>query len=228
MESNSWLEVLRKSAPGLILVALSVGATAVFLAKTLPTRQLRTVAYVRSGDSVSTGHLRELVAAGSRDGVSVAEIVVFNDYACPQCQALHDTLSAVRDRTGHALRITLIQFPQSAIHPWAFRAAIAVECAARARNLHRADSALFARTDTTAQDWIEESSLTGLTGEAREHASSCMQRRETRPVVESQIRLARSMRIPGTPATVIGGRIWLGVLPGDTLAALLKSTGGSR
>lgn len=57
-------------------------------------------------------------------------LVVYGDFECPFCGALHSTVAQLRDQFGDALRVVFRHFPMGTMHPHARSAAKAAEAAA--------------------------------------------------------------------------------------------------
>ena len=59
-------------------------------------------------------------------------VVVYDDFQCPYCSRMHQTLNDVRRATATGIKVVYKDFPLTEIHPWAERAAIDSECLAKA------------------------------------------------------------------------------------------------
>ena len=209
-------------ALGLTVLAISIGASAVFVTKMLPPRASGDMGFMRSGDSVPA--VQRIVAAATPvDSIAGdGDLTIFVDYECPQCKALHDTLDGLTRRTGTGISVRVIHFPQSAIHPHAFAASVGFACAAKFGNAGRAHRQLFSGTDSLTPARIQLAALEGMIGNTRDSVRVCIKRADTRDVVSANSSLAKELRVPGTPATVIAGRIWLGAIHGDSILSLLR------
>lgn len=63
-------------------------------------------------------------------GAGAIEIVEYSDFQCPACGAAFPHLTAFMEQYGDRARLTYTHFPLTGIHPFAFKAAEAAECAA--------------------------------------------------------------------------------------------------
>jgi protein-disulfide isomerase len=58
-------------------------------------------------------------------------VVVFDDFQCPYCSRMHQTIRDVLKTYGDRIKVVYKNFPLTQIHPWAKRAAIDSDCLAR-------------------------------------------------------------------------------------------------
>jgi protein-disulfide isomerase len=58
-------------------------------------------------------------------------VVVYDDFQCPYCSTMHQTLNDVLKSYGDRIKVVYKDFPLSQIHPWAERAAVDSECLAK-------------------------------------------------------------------------------------------------
>lgn len=82
-------------------------------------------------------------------------LVEYGDYECPSCGAAHPVVKAVQARLGRRLRFVFRNFPLSAVHPHAERAAEATEAAATQGQFWAMHDILFEN-----QDALDDEDLT--------------------------------------------------------------------
>ena len=58
-------------------------------------------------------------------------VVVYDDFQCPYCSRMHQTLNDVLKSYGDRIKVVYKDFPLMEIHPWAERAAIDSDCLAK-------------------------------------------------------------------------------------------------
>jgi protein-disulfide isomerase len=58
-------------------------------------------------------------------------VVVYDDFQCPYCSRMHQTLNDVLKSYGDRIKVVYKDFPLTEIHPWAERAAIDSGCLAK-------------------------------------------------------------------------------------------------
>jgi protein-disulfide isomerase len=146
--------------------------------------------------------LEDATVVGSRQ--ARVAVVEFSDFACPFCgRFAQETLPGLRRKyidTGQVL-FAFRHLPLEAIHPLAFKAAEAAECAGLQRNFWAMHNRLFENPKA-----LDEGSL-------REHAAAiglavdpflaCL-KGQMAERVRSDAALARTLQVSGTPTFFIG------------------------
>lgn len=117
---------------------------------------------------------QQLVLNGQRSGPEGApvQIVEFFDYECPFCKASEPALKAVRQKYPKKVAIIHENFPLTSIHPYAFKASIAAECARRQNpgKFMSYHNALFARQDQLGQfSYVQLAAQIGIADTASFH-----------------------------------------------------------
>ncbi|MFA6466253.1 MAG: thioredoxin domain-containing protein [Patescibacteria group bacterium] len=59
----------------------------------------------------------------------IINVIVYESFACPFCQADQETLKRVMEKFGMVLRLTIRDYPTEGIHPGVFEAHLAASCA---------------------------------------------------------------------------------------------------
>ena len=59
----------------------------------------------------------------------IINVIVYESFACPFCQADQETLKRVMEKFGMVLRMTIRDYPTEGIHPGVFEAHLAASCA---------------------------------------------------------------------------------------------------
>jgi protein-disulfide isomerase len=138
------------------------------------------------------------------DPTAKIALIVFSDFQCPFCGKLaRDTFPALEDhfvRQGKVL-VAFRQFPLEVIHPFAGKAAEAVECAGRQGKFWQMHDLLF-----QDQKHLDESSLRQRAqnlGLDRAQFASCLGGQATATIHED-IDMANSLHITSTPTILIG------------------------
>jgi protein-disulfide isomerase len=153
-------------------------------------------------------------------GESAETLLVFSDYQCPGCRILEASLDSLWTDTGGHISVKIRHYPLN-IHPLAVPAAVAVECAAKygaAPSLH---AKLFANADSLGFPRID-SLLQSAVGASNAHeARTCFESSATQERVEFDLKIARDLKLAGTPALITRGRVYYGGLGVDSLRSLL-------
>lgn len=139
-------------------------------------------------------------------------IVVFADFQCPYCADAQRTIKAILAADPDGVKILYRHLPLETIHPYAWTAALASECAGDQDAFPRYHDLLFA-----LQDSLGELSWTDLAVRADVADTSvfdrCVSEERHAGTVERDVLLARDLGIDRTPTFVIGDEAWRGVPP---------------
>ncbi len=164
----------------------------------------------------------DLSIAGPRIGSPHARTVIveFSDFQCPYCRKLQAVLDSLLSVSGDSVAVVFRHLPGRG-HPHAFAAAVASECAAQQLRFSQYAAILFAKSDSLGR--ISFTSLADRAGVADTAVfSRCLGGRAARARVEVDARLGRALGLPGTPTTVIGKRVLVGVVSLDSLRAIVS------
>jgi protein-disulfide isomerase len=151
----------------------------------------------------------EKVSIGSRPfrGSEGARVVMieFSDYQCPFCGRFYrDTLPLVDKEYIQAGKVKYVfnNLPLDDLHPAAFKAAQAVECAGDQGKFWDLHGRLFANQNILASiDWAAQAKVIGL---AQPQFDQCLQSGKTEAAVRAGVEQAGSLGIQATPTFVIG------------------------
>lgn len=152
-------------------------------------------------------------------------IVSFDDFQCPFCARMHQELfTQVMKDYGDKVRVIYKDYPLSAIHPWAMRAAVNANCLAAqdpdaywdyADHIHANQKDINDKPDAAAR--FAELDRSALDVAASRHldkakADACIQAQDETNVKKS-VELGRSLNIDSTPVLFINGERVLGAIP---------------
>jgi len=153
-------------------------------------------------------------------------IILFSDFQCPYCSQLAKTIRQdLPKKYGDKVRVTFVDFPLSAIHPWARAAAESAQC------LGAQNPAAF----WAFHDWIfdhqKETTPANLRDEtiaiAKQRSvdesklATCLDTHAPAAQIEQDLHTGRLLQIQQTPTFFVNGRTETGALPWDRLAALI-------
>jgi protein-disulfide isomerase len=152
-------------------------------------------------------------------------ITVFTDYECPFCKKFeNDTLSLVKKEYLPMGKVNIVyrDFPLTSMHPIAFTAAIATECAGEQgdeayRNYHEA---LFKQSERLTKEtlWDTAANL-NLDIPAFE---SCTTNQDTYFEVMTDMKAGRELGIAGTPYSYINGELVKGAVDFETMKEIIE------
>lgn len=146
-------------------------------------------------------------------------LVEFSDFQCPFCASVTPTIKRLRETYGDRLRIVWKDFPLTSIHPQAFKAAEAGQCAREQGKFWEYHDLLFAN-----QAALEPASLKKYAADAGLNATTfgaCLDAAKHNQRVQQQIEVGNSLGVSSTPSTFINGRLVSGAHPYETFAAII-------
>ncbi|MEO8478360.1 MAG: thioredoxin domain-containing protein [Gemmatimonadota bacterium] len=147
-----------------------------------------------------------LVAGGHRYGSANAKVVIveFGDFQCPACGRFHESLQAVIAKYGSDVAVVFRQWPLEELHPIAYAAARAAECASAQAAFKPMHDELFAQQDELGgKSLVSIAADAGVSDTAK--FAKCMEVQGRVDAIERDIELARSMELRGTPTIIING-----------------------
>lgn len=138
-------------------------------------------------------------------GKAEAAILVeeFSDFQCPACQAAQPTVKDMLQTLGDRIAFRYKHFPLLTIHPQAFRAALASECANDQGKFWDYHDKLFEKQPAFSRD-----ELVGYAGELGLDTGSfaaCLDSRAKSGVVREDMREAESRGVNSTPSFFVNG-----------------------
>jgi len=149
------------------------------------------------------------------------QIVVYSDFQCNFCRQLVPVLQQIRQEFPQEAAIVYRHFPLE-MHPRAFAAAVASECAGEQGAFWEYHDKLFTDGgDLSDAKFLEMASSLGLD---RERFRACLQSDRPRRVVDSNLREAAHLGLPGAPSVFVNGRRVEGALTHENLAKRIKES----
>jgi protein-disulfide isomerase len=135
-----------------------------------------------------------------------AIVVEFADFQCPYCARTRDEVARVLESSRRPIRFYFAHYPLTAIHPHAFRAAVAADCADDQQRGAAMIAALYAgQARIGVTSWSEFASLAGVRDSAL--FASCVTK-EVDARVDESVRIGRSLELEGTPTFAINGIVY--------------------
>jgi protein-disulfide isomerase len=147
-------------------------------------------------------------------------IVEFSDFQCPACAMFEKRLADLRRRHPNDLKLIYRHFPLEK-HPFAAEAAHASECASSQGRFEAMHDALFAGRDSLGErSWSNFASAAGVGDLLKFEA--CMADSSAVAPVRRDVEAGKRLGIRGTPTLLLDGHRINGVLPLDTLDAMIQ------
>ena len=148
------------------------------------------------------------------------EIVEFSDFQCPYCSRVNPTLDRLRQTFGDDIKIVFRDFPLTSIHPQAFQAAEAAECAREQGKFWEFHDRLFANQRALALDDLKRHA--GDLGLDMAAFGACVEGGQAKARVDADLEAGQALGISSTPAIFINGRHVAGAQPYEVFEAIIK------
>jgi len=162
----------------------------------------------------------DVLGSGQRIGPSAAPVtvVVFADFQCPYCADGARSLDVLRERYKDDLSVLYRHLPLSGIHPHAYDAAVAAECAGAQGAFKAFHDLLFTQqTSLGTVPWTHLAERAGV--RSNEEFAACLEESWPKDRINHDVSVASQLGIRGTPAILIGGRLFEGLPPTEVLEA---------
>lgn len=167
---------------------------------------------------------REYTTAGHLIGSGAASVTIveFSDFQCPSCKEMHVVLARLRAGGLSGFKVLYRHYPLRQIHPFAYDAAVASECAAAQGRFEAFHNLLFDK-----QDSIGILAWEGLAGRAgvsdRTKFRTCLQGRAASEAVQRDIVAGDSLGVRGTPTVLVEDLQVTGVVPEPVLEEWIRA-----
>lgn len=167
---------------------------------------------------------RQLVAVGPDDpseGPASAPItlVEFSDFQCPFCQRVMPTLKQIRAKYGDKVRVVWKDFPLTQIHPQAFDAAMAGNCALEQGKFWEFHDRLFSNQQALQPEFLKRYAVDAGLDAGKFNA--CLDSSKYRQKVQSAIEEGTRFGVSSTPTVFINGRVVNGAQPFEAFASVI-------
>lgn len=167
---------------------------------------------------------RHQVAVGADDAAlgaasAAVTIVEFSDFQCPFCQRVAPTLKQLRSAYGDKIRIVWKDFPLTSIHPEAFKAAEAGNCAREQGKFWEYHDRLFANQQALQPDALKaHAAVVGLDAAK---FNACLDSSKYSERVQQHVGAGSQLGISSTPAIFINGRAVVGAQPYEVFVGVI-------
>jgi len=161
-------------------------------------------------------------------------VVVYDDFQCPYCSKMHQTLNDVLKSYGDRIKLVYKDYPLFEIHPWAERAALDSGCLAK-----QSDGAYWEFADyvhaNPQQIKGDKRPLEGQIAEldkitfdiGKKHSANagqlkqCVETQATKSDLSASVKEAEGVGVEATPALFINGVKLDGAVPEEELRLVL-------
>ncbi|HLD33788.1 MAG TPA: thioredoxin domain-containing protein [Candidatus Nanoarchaeia archaeon] len=133
------------------------------------------------------------------------KIIEFSDVQCPACKSAYPLVEQIKAEYKDQISFQYYHYPLRAIHPFAQKAAEAVECANDQGKFWEYLDAAFAQSPNLQNKNLKV--IASQTGLDREKFDACLDSGAKRKVVEGDLKLGDVRNVQGTPTFIINGKV---------------------
>ena len=196
-----------------ILIALGLVFNSYFsskseTAKPTPTSQLKEI-IINENDHIQ----------GSAD--APVTIVEWSDFQCSYCSAFHETMNRVKADYGDQVRWVFKHFPLTQIHPFAFKAAEASECADEQSKFWEYSDQLYQRQKDLSSSIFEE--IAKDLNLDQDQFKTCLSSEKYKSKVNASYQEGVKIGVRGTPGNFINGVELGGAVSYEQLRELIEA-----
>lgn len=149
-------------------------------------------------------------------------IVEFSDFECPFCSRFaQETAPALRRQYGEQIRWIFVNYPLRSIHPNAYEAALAGECATEQDEFWPFYDAMFSGRHRLSGTGYEEAAQ--VIGLDEERFQTCYRNADHAEEVALDIKEGEKFYILGTPTFYVNGKRMEGAQRPEAFAAVIDS-----
>jgi len=146
-------------------------------------------------------------------------LIEFSDFQCPFCARVMPTLKKVKDTYGDRVRIVWKDFPLTSIHPQAFKAAEAGQCAREQGKFWELHDRLFANQQALQPEALKEHAA--AVGLDLAKFNACFDASKYGERVQQQMSAGAELGVGSTPSIFINGRLVSGAQPYEVFTAII-------
>jgi len=146
-------------------------------------------------------------------------VIEFSDFQCPFCLRVAPTLKRLHEAYGDRVRIVWKDFPLTSIHPEAFKAAEAGQCAREQGKFWEYHDRLFANQQALQPEFLKKYAVElGLDAAA---FNACLDTAKYAERVQEHMGIGNALGVASTPSLFINGRLLAGAHPYETFVAII-------
>ncbi|HXT17233.1 MAG TPA: DsbA family protein [Gemmatimonadaceae bacterium] len=168
---------------------------------------------------------RQLAEVGNVMGPATAPVTILelSDFQCPFCSQAAASIARLRRHYGAQIKVVFRHYPLTGLHPFAYAAAVASECAAEQGRFEPFHDAVFGNQDSIGKwSWSTVARRAGVADTTafeacRGDATSAAQAR-----VERDVATGHALGMTGTPTVIVQGLKFPGAPSYAVLDSLTK------
>jgi protein-disulfide isomerase len=167
---------------------------------------------------------RQQVAIAADDPVegpanAPVTLIEFSDFQCPFCQRVMPTLKQVREKYGDKVRIVWKDFPLTQIHPQAFGAAVAGNCAREQGKFWEYHDRLFPNQQALQPEFLKRYAVEA--GLDADKFNACLDSTRYDQRVQESVDAGTQLGVSSTPTVFVNGRVISGAQPFEAFAEVI-------
>ena len=136
---------------------------------------------------------------------AAVKVVEFSDVQCPACKSAYSTVEQIKSEFKDRISFEYYHYPLRVVHPYAQKAAEAVECANDQGKFWEYLDVAFAQSPHLQKKNLKI--VAGQVGLDTEKFNACLDSGAKRKVVEGDIKLGDVRGIQGTPTFFINDKL---------------------
>jgi protein-disulfide isomerase len=154
-------------------------------------------------------------------GIATAPVTVveYSDFQCPFCQHVMPTLKELRTKYGDKMRLVWKDFPLTQIHPQAFVAAQAGNCAREQGKFWEYHDRLFANQQALQPEFLKK--YASEVGMDPTKFNACLDSAKYEAKVQESLGVGTGLGITSTPTVYVNGRMVNGAQPIEVFQAII-------
>ncbi len=160
-------------------------------------------------------------AGDPSEGPATAAVTVieFSDFQCPFCQRVAPTIKQIRQKYGDKVRVVWKDYPLTQIHPQAFDAAVAGNCAQEQGKFWELHDRLFPNQQALQPEFLKRYAVDA--GLDAEKFNACLDSGKYQQRVQQAVEAGSRLGVSSTPTVFINGRVVSGAQPLEAFSAVI-------
>ena len=146
-------------------------------------------------------------------------VVEYSDFQCPFCLRVMPTLKELRAKYGDKMRLVWKDFPLTQIHPQAFVAAQAGNCAREQGKFWEYHDQLFANQAALQPEFLKK--YAAAIGLDTEKFNACLDTSKYEARVQNSLGIGTKLGINSTPTVYVNGRMVNGAQPIEVFTQII-------
>ncbi len=131
----------------------------------------------------------------------------FSDFQCPACKSAEPLVEDIRQTFGDKLHLTYLNYPLLEVHPFAFQAAQAAECANDQGKFWAYHDLLFTKSpDLTHDQLVQYARDLGLKMDGTDGFSACLDSQARADAVRADMHEGDRRGVNATPTFFLNGQ----------------------